>query len=120
MFLWYATRCPDEVIELALDVTPELVPKRLMEITLDLAITQSFQAGEQGRTGLHASTDGGDELRAKYESFGMLRFPRSQALPRGMRRYSGNDGRYFYHSENTAAEASTRLDSYREPSQVTP
>lgn len=120
VFLWYATRCPDHVIELALRVSADMIPKRLMEITVDLAITRSFQAGHEGRTGLHASVDGGDDLCAKYESFGMLRLPRSETLPKGMRRYSGNDGRYFYHSEATAAAASRRLDPYRPGFQVSP
>jgi hypothetical protein len=114
VFLWYATRCPDEVIEMALKVDADAVPKRLMEITVDMAITHSFNASLRGRVGLHAAREGGQELAEKYASFGMLRLPRTHALPTGMRNWkSGNDGRYFYHSEETAVVASERLDPYR-------
>lgn len=112
-FLWYATRCPDEVIQMALRIPPDAIPKRLMEITVDLAITRSYHAEHDGRIGLHASADGGDALCQKYESLGMIRFPDVASLPKGIRRYAGNDGRYFYHSEDTAAAASKRLDAYR-------
>jgi hypothetical protein len=84
-----------------------------MEITVDLAITQSFNRDMNGRIGLHAAAEGGEELCQKYASFGLLRLSRTKVLPKGLRRQRGNDGRYFYHSEQTALEASKRLDPYR-------
>jgi hypothetical protein len=113
VFLWYATRCPDHVIERALRIGADLVPKRLMEITLDLAVTHSFNARLDGRVGLHADREGGESLCEKYSQFGMLRLPRESVLPKGTRRMYRNDGRYFYHSETTALAASERLDVYR-------
>lgn len=114
VFLWYATRCPDDVIRIALKVTPDKLPKRLMEITVDLAVTHSFNAGQSGRVGLHAAAEGGEELCGKYASFGMIRLPATAPMPMGARwRGAGNDGRHFYHSEATALMASENLDPLR-------
>jgi hypothetical protein len=113
VFLWYATRCPDDVVQRALRIPSGSLPKRLMEITVDLAVTQSFNRYTDGRIGLHAAAEGGEGLCQKYASFGLLRLPRTKVLPKGPRRQRGNDGRYFYHSEQTALQASKRLDAYR-------
>jgi hypothetical protein len=114
VFLWYATRCPDNVIQIGLQAAPELIPKRLMEITVDLAVTHSFNKLTNGRVGLHAAAEGGEELCRKYDSFGMMRLPHDYPLPKGIRsRASGNDGRYFFHTEETGREASIRLDILR-------
>jgi hypothetical protein len=113
-FVWYATRCPDDVLQRALRTGPEQVPKRLMEITIDLAVTHSYNLMLQGRLGLHAAQEGGQDLRRKYEQLGLIRFDRSKPLPRGIRAWLlGNDGNYFFHSEESALKASQRLDIYR-------
>jgi hypothetical protein len=110
VFVWYATRCPDHVLRNRMRVAPDGVPKRLMEITIDLAITHSYNLMLRGRIGLHAASEGGDDLCAKYESFGLIRLDRNERLPPGVRGWVGNDGRYFYHSEESALRASQRLD----------
>lgn len=114
VFLWYATRCPDNVMQLGLDTAPDSIPKRLMEISVDLAVTHSFNKDTRGRVGLHAAAEGGAELCRKYASFGMMRLPRDHPLPKGIRSVaSGNDGRYFYHTEETGQAAAERLDMLR-------
>jgi hypothetical protein len=114
VFLWYATRCPDQVMQMGLKTTSDAVPKRLMEITVDMAITHSFNKRYAGRVGLHAAKEGGEELCSKYATLGMIRLPAKHSLPIGVRwRRSGNDGRYFYHSEETALRASQKLDQLR-------
>jgi len=113
VFVWYATRCPDEVLRQALHVTPDRIPKRLMAITIDLAITHSYNLMLEGRLGLHAAPEGGRELLKKYEQLGMLRLDPSKPLPSGIRSLLGNDGNYFFHSESSALAASQRLDKYR-------
>ncbi len=114
VFVWYATRCPDDVLQRALRARPDRVPKRLMEITLDLAVTHSYNLMLQGRLGLHAAREGGEDLCRKYEQLGLNRLDRSKPLPPGIRAWVlGNDGNYFFHSEESALEASQRLDNYR-------
>lgn len=113
VFVWYATRCPDQVLAKAMRVAADAVPKRLMEITIDLAITHSYNLMLRGRVGLHAASEGGDDLCRKYESLGLIRLDSNKRLPPGVRGWLGNDGRYFSHSEESALSASQRLDMYR-------
>lgn len=93
----------------------DAVPKLLMQIAIDVAITHSFQSGHDGRIGLHAAPAGEGALVRKYEhDCGMIRLPVDAPLPLGFRRLMApNRGRYFYHSEDTALAASRRLDFCR-------
>lgn len=114
-FVWFLSRAPDSYLRIALRANPDAVPKLLMQIAVDVAITHSFHLGQQGRIGLHAAPAGEDLLMRKYEhDCGMVRLPEDVALPFGFRRVMvPNGGRYFYHSEDTALAASQRLDFCR-------
>ena len=115
LFVWYLSRAPDTYLRRALHAGPDAVPKLLMQIAVDIAITHSFDLGHEGRIGLHAAPAGKDLLMRKYEhDCQMVRLPDDVALPVGFRKMMApNRGRYFYHSEDTALAASRRLDFCR-------
>lgn len=115
LFVWFLSRAPDAYLRTALRAGRDGVPKLLMQIGVDVAITHSFDLGHEGRIGLHAAPAGADLLLRKYEhDCGMVRLPEGVALPLGFRRVMApNRGRYFYHSEETALAASRRLDFCR-------
>jgi hypothetical protein len=115
LFLWFVSRAPDAYLLKALHVSADRVPKLLMQIASDAAITHSFHLGHEGRIGLHAAPEGEEPLIRKYQhDCGMLRLPEDSPLPLGFRRWMApNRGRYFYHSEETALAASRRLDFCR-------
>ncbi len=115
VFVWYVTRAPDSALVRQIGVGPGRIPKRLMTLALDAAITHSFNLALRGRVGLHASPDGGEGVVGKYSSLGMLRLPMDRLLPFGYRRIAGNDGRYFYHDEDSALLRSRLLDEFRRP-----
>lgn len=99
LFVWFLSRAPDTYLRTALRTDPEGVPKLLMQIGVDVAITHSFHLGHKGRIGLHAAPAGEELLLRKYEQdCGMVRLPEDVALPLGFRRLMApNRGRYFYH-----------------------
>jgi hypothetical protein len=115
LFIWFLSRAPDAYLRAALHVGADGVPKLLMQLAIDVAITHSFGLGHEGRIGLHAAPAGEDLLARKYEQdCGMVRLPEDAALPPGFRRMMApNRGRYFYHSEETALAASQRLNFCR-------
>jgi len=115
LFLWFLSRAPDAYLRTALHVGADAIPKLLMQIAVDIAITHSFQLGLAGRIGLHAAPAGEDLLLRKYrDGCGMTQLPEDVPLPFGFRKLMApNRGRYFYHSEETALAASRRLDFCR-------
>lgn len=113
VFVWYVTRAPDSALVEQLGVGPDRLPKKLMTIALDTAVTRSFNLSLRGRVGLHAASEGGDELVGKYLSMGMLQYPMDRRLPFGYRGMIGNDGRYFYHDEASSLRQSRLLDRLR-------
>ncbi|HEV7241629.1 MAG TPA: hypothetical protein VGQ36_20525 [Thermoanaerobaculia bacterium] len=115
LFVWFVSRAPDAYLRTALHAESDAVPKLLMQIAVDVAITHSFHLGHEGRIGLHAAPAGEAPLIRKYEQdCGMVRLPEDVALPVGFRKLMApNRGRYFYHSEDTALAASRRLDFCR-------
>jgi len=115
LFVWFLSRAPDAYLRTALHAGTDAIPKLLMQIAVDVAITHSFQLGMDGRIGLHAAPAGEDQLVRKYQhDCGMMQLPEDVLLPFGFRRLMApNRGRYFYHSEDTALAASGRLDFCR-------
>lgn len=113
VFVWYVTRAPDSALMEQLGVGPARLPRMLMTLALDCAVTRSFNLSLRGRVGLHAASEGGDDLVGKYLSMGMLRLPMDRPLPFGYRWMIGNDGRYFYHDEASALRQSRLLDRLR-------
>jgi hypothetical protein len=113
--VWFLSRAPDSFLRKALRAEADRIPKLLMQIAIDVAITHSFALGHDGRVGLHAAPSGETLLLRKYEQdCGMIRLPESVQLPTGFRKVMApNLGRYFYHSEETALAASRRLDFCR-------
>jgi len=115
-FTWYLTTAPQSALlglpEYGLD--DDRLPKALGSITLDVAVTHSFNHRSQGRVGLHADEKGGDALLEWYLSRGMTILPKDKKLPAGPRRiFSPSDGRYCYYTTEAAVEASRSLDNLR-------
>jgi hypothetical protein len=113
VFLWYLSPAPEEFFRSGRGRLAGAVPKALMAIGMDMAITHSYNIMKRGRVGLHAAPEGGRALVDWYkdpERGGMIVIPKHQSLAGGWRR---NDGRYFYHDEATAFAVSRRLDSLR-------
>lgn len=108
VFLWFLAAAPRSFLEQSLPVG--MMPGRLGEATLDVAVTYSLSNGMEGRTGLHADDAGGTQLLDWYEQRGMTRLPLDAPLPR---RFTTNDGRYFYFSGESALAFSHSLDEFR-------
>ena len=113
-FLWYLADAPREILDrqlirFGLTYSP---PKMLGRIGLDIMTTHSFINGQQGRSELHASPSGGERLMEWYRKQGMINFSSQGKLP-GIRRFLGNDGRYFYFTSSDAIIFSQRLDEFR-------
>ncbi|MEA2571929.1 MAG: hypothetical protein QOI24_3930 [Acidobacteriota bacterium] len=112
-FVWYMTAAPASVLPGLLDCDVANVPRQLTRFCLDIGVTLSFRRGHRGRLWLHASPDG-EELPKWYARQGMANLMQSAKLPFGVRALLGNDGRYFCYDEESAAEASRALDTYRD------
>lgn len=115
-FVWFLSTAPEAALRNLdeIDLTRDTVPKRLGQITLDVALTHSFNTGRRGRVALHAAEEGGDALLAWYERQGMRVLPADRRLPRGFRRLVvPSDGRYCYFTTQAALKASQRLDPLR-------
>ena len=115
-FTWYLTTAPEQALlnlpEYGL--TEDRLPKALGSITLDVAVTHSFNHRGHGRVGLHADEEGGDALLEWYQRRGMAVLSEDTRLPPGPRRlFSPSDGRYCYYTTEAAVEASRSLDNLR-------
>lgn len=119
VFVWYLSPAPMASMVRELELPADQVPLEtvLMAVGMDVAITESYNIRLRGRVGLHADAKGGERLVRWYEHprrGGMHRLPETTKLPFGFRRVKvPNDGRYFYHDEKSAFEASCRMDRYR-------
>jgi len=117
-FLWYLSPAPDQFFLEGRGRALSAIPQRraLMRIGMDMAITASYNAMRRGRLGLHADPRGGEALARWYRGpeGRMSNLPATQPLPVGLRRIiMRNDGRYFYHDENSAFAISRELDTLR-------
>lgn len=115
VFLWYISPAPELFFLQAARFEASEVPKALMAIGMDVAITQSYNAQQHGRLGLHADKRGGPRLVEWYaapDRGGMHQLEATLPLP-GVRALLGNDGRYFYHDETSACRVSSRMDAFR-------
>ena len=115
-FVWYLTTAPEAALRRLddVEVDRDSMPKRLGQITLDVALCHSFNTGRKGRVALHASAEGGDALLAWYRRQGMRVLPASERLPEGFRQLvAPSDGRYCYFTTQDALRASQRLDPLR-------
>lgn len=101
VFLWHCSTIPPQVLSEYLD--PPL-PKQLGQIAVDLAVTEAFHQGWQGRTSTHADPRGGTALLQFYQGTCKMRLlPMHVALPTiGRRLFQDNDGRYCYLNSQNA------------------
>lgn len=116
VFIWYLSVAPDDALLSLkeLNLKPDTLPKNLGSITLDIAVTYSENHRRKGRTCLHASKEGGEELLSWYQSKGMKIFPETEKLHLGLRRlFVPSDGRYCYFDENGALKEIMEFDAYR-------
>ncbi len=116
VFAWFLSTAPDEALLTINDhpIAADRIPKRLGTITLDVAVTHSFNKHRLGRTALYADEEGGQLLLEWYQRQGMSVLPAQKRLPRGPRRLlKPSDGRYCYHTMKSALEASRALDPLR-------
>lgn len=115
-FAWYLTTAPVEALLSIKEVnlTEDMLPRRMGTIALDVAITHSFNHRRMGRMALYADNRGGDKLLTWYKKQGMQVLPSNSRLPRGPRRlFKPSDGRYCYFTPKAAMAASRRLDNLR-------
>lgn len=117
VFLWYLSPAPTRFFTAGAGQKIGTIPKALMAIGMDMTITHSYNLMRRGRVGLHASPKGGQALfdwyLNKLKGGGMNLLSRQKSLPIGFRWLAGNDGRYFFHDENSALDASRRMDALR-------
>ena len=115
-FVWFLATAPVSAMITILEyhLTEETVPRRLGAITLDVAVTYSFNHFKAGRVALYADERGGETLLDWYRKQGMQVLPSDQRLPRVPRRlFKPSDGGYCYFTPRAAAAASRRLDYLR-------
>jgi len=117
VFLWYLSTAPlKELAKEGILATDE-VPKRNGVAGLDVAVTESFGIGWEGRVGTHAAPKGRASLFKWYVDQGMTPLDIVARLPR-MRNWGvfggGNDGRYLYYDEAGAATFRTTLNVWRQ------
>lgn len=120
-FVWYLTQAPVNVLRELKDpasglryFTDDNIPKNLGSLALDCSIIMSLLEENDGRLGLHAAPQGGQDLIDWYEKKGMINVPASDPLPRGFRHWlKGNDGRYFCYNIDEALEAAKEADNFR-------
>lgn len=119
VFVWYLSTLPSELLpQFIKQVTTdrqEVVepPKLVGRATVDVAVTHSFNELLEGLVGLHAETNGGEELCHWYKNLGFQNLDKSVLLPVGFRRIRGNDGRYFFLNSENAMLFSRKLDGLR-------
>lgn len=109
VFLWYLSDAPRSALLESRLVSDDMTPRLLGTLSLDVALTVSFNGKMNGRVGLHAAKEGGDRLVNWYLGRNMERVSRTASIS-GFRR---NDGRYFVYDEGRALQASQELDMYR-------
>jgi len=105
-FAWFLSTAPDTALAaLGVAITPSLG-----RTCIDIAITSSFNAGHDGRIGLHAAPAGGERLIWFYEEHcGLLRLTATAALPVPQ----ANDGRFFYADSACAARLAAEFTPWR-------
>jgi hypothetical protein len=107
-FLWYLADAPEQALSKL--VPPASVPKMLGTLAVDIAVTFSMNDGVDGRVGLHADENGGQNLMDFYLRRGMTNHPRHGRRPSLWR---PNDGRYFYYTPESAHDAHRQLAAFR-------
>lgn len=108
--VWYLSTIPPELIIAGGYYGPFGMPKQLGQILIDVAVTESYRKGHEGRILLHADPKGGDKFMRFYQdTCGMSRDMGAQPISRI--RY--NDGRYFYFTEEQASQFRARLTALR-------
>jgi len=110
VLLWYLSTAPRAYLEQNTGNTR--CPRMIGSAALDVAISCSYSERFKGLIGLHADPKGRRALLNWYSGKGMIRLPKNTRLS-GIRRLSGNDGRYFYHDAVSALAASQSLDMWR-------
>ncbi len=118
VFVWWLSPAPTDYFTDHLGYEEKRAPgvSHLMAVGMDVAITHSYNCRWLGLVWLHADPGGGQALMDWYSNpakGGMSLLPKDEQLPTLVRRRLGNDGRYFYHDEETALRASMRMDTYR-------
>jgi hypothetical protein len=110
VFIWYMSSAPRKITESI--VGSNNVPSMVCEFCIDTVITVSINRRLDGLIGLHAAPLGGAWLCQRYLKTGLLNLDPNVKLP-GIRRFMGNDGRYFYTDMVTALSLSQLYDRYR-------
>jgi hypothetical protein len=114
-YVWYLTRAPSSVLGARGLLSPAQIPKFPGVLLLDAAICISLNSGWEGRVGLHAAPEGGDKLLRFYTDNGMLALDAKRPAPKALRALDepDNDGRFFFHDENTATSAIASANPWR-------
>jgi hypothetical protein len=119
VFIWFLATSPTQALA-KLGVTYSK-PEMLLPALIDTAIQRSIELGYEGRIGLHAAPNPGDQKRhtslyTNYRDTARLKaLPKSTkvnlSLGRALR--VPNDGRYFFANEKLAQALSNSLDYLR-------
>ncbi|MFK5892867.1 MAG: hypothetical protein QM504_06575 [Pseudomonadota bacterium] len=111
VFLWYVSNLPFRICQ-------EMGVSRLKDVgrvLVDVAICKSYQLEHKGRLWLHAAKPNKYAVKLNmdlvkfYKRLEMQRYKAQYSIT-GIRR---NDGRYFYHDEQSAVKAVELLNQYR-------
>jgi hypothetical protein len=112
-YLWYLSTAPSSALAPFVSSGDDL-PKLIGTAGVDVGVCGAYHAGWHGRLGLHADPRGGAELIEFYQRCAMTRLPQTSRLPRGLRRLTGNDGRYLYLNEAGAISFRKRLTPFHD------
>jgi len=118
-FLWLCAAAPPQALRPFF--TDDTMPKRLSQLSLDIAVCSSFQERHDGRICLHADPNapataaGKDVLLEFYANkpVGMAALDPGITIPRLRGLFAVNDGRYFYFDEANAKIFSQQFDTVR-------